>query len=324
MFADRNRRLSRAGFSLVELAIVLLVISVIAGSAMSVGLRKSESGLFTVNEKRMTMVEEGVAAYVSNRGFLPCPARPDLALTDANYGVENCAATCVGAAPNNFCTGMVPFVTLNISDELAFDGWGRRLTYGVDQRLTATAANFRDTNPDDGNNATGLTVSIIGGAVRTADAIFVLVSHGPNGRCARDRNGAVIGCAVAGNVDEQENGDADRIFVQSPNRQANYDDVTRYMLKWQMIQRAGGFIDTALCEKAAKISLCDITDPSSGSGGPTLSVGPVGCTIETGSAATYPYGNAGMQHTGCTSTQMELASTIYALCYQNLAAVCNP
>lgn len=374
MSAIRSPRRLRGGFSLVELAIVILIMSLIAGSAMTIGVSRMESAAFTDNDARMGRVEEGVAAYVSKNGFLPCPADPALGLTAAGYGVSNCAATCTCTSgcscpsppcwANHICRGAVPVVTLNISDELAFDGWGRRFTYAVDQRFTnlghaqtgalggrvfcafdprdadpATVTvdetgrqNFCASNPTDAdpaiaiNNAavasnpaaSGLWVADLNGTLRTDDAVMVLVSHGANGRCARDRNGGAANvCAVDAstpqeNIQEQENADADRAFQQSAVRSGQFDDVVRYLLKWQMVQRVGGIVDTRLCEKAARIALCGIWNPVTGAGSGMLT-GPVGCLNET----------TGAQHVGCTSIQTELARAVTSLCFADLSYVCN-
>lgn len=322
----------------------MLIIGVLVGSVVTVGISRSESARFTANANRMDKVEEAVAGFVALNKFLPCPAPPGLALNAAGYGISDCAATCTGATnPRNLCTGMVPVVTLGISQELAFDGWGRRLLYVADQRLTPQGivagngpANFRDTNPEDADfaasgpgdatinsnaAATGIWVWDLFGALRTDDAALLLLSWGPNGRCGRDRNGAVQTCAVGANTEEQENGDLDRSYQQATGRTGTFDDVVRYLDKWQLVRRAGGVLDTALCEKAARITECSTARALSGSGR-SVPTGPVGCDVETSPLPTVPV--TYVQHLGCTSVQMALAKKIVSLCFMDLSYVCNP
>lgn len=342
---------ARAGFSLVELSMVVLIIGVLVGGAVAVGISRTEAAKATANAARMDRVEEAIIAFVNLNRYMPCPAVASLAMTNAAFGVSDCAATCTGA-PRYVCVGMLPVTTLNGADDMALDGWNNRFTYAVDQRLTnmgATAnngpANFRDTNTDDGppfdavydpviaiNNATlatntsatGIWIADLAGTERTDDAAMALVSHGPNGRCARTRAGTLLTCAVGANTQEQENGDGDRGFQQSAGRQAIFDDVVHYLFKWQIVRRVGGVVDTALCERAARITECEIRNIAAGAG-VSVPTGPVGCNDETidldgNPAAPHNFN----QHLGCTSTQMELARAIVSRCFMDLSYVCRP
>ncbi|MCA8837778.1 MAG: type II secretion system GspH family protein [Proteobacteria bacterium] len=66
------------GFSLVELAIVLMIITIAFGSIAQAGLRWSEQR--RVHEKRATLelAREALIAYAMQRGRLPCPASTNI------------------------------------------------------------------------------------------------------------------------------------------------------------------------------------------------------------------------------------------------------
>ena len=118
-----SRRKSR-GFSLVEIAIVLAIL----GFVLTIGLKST--GAYLSAERRQTTVARlaGVDAalvnYVALQKRLPCPA-----VGSSAAGVEAGRAangTCSVAVLNN---GVVPWVTLGISEAEAQDGWGNRISY---------------------------------------------------------------------------------------------------------------------------------------------------------------------------------------------------
>lgn len=91
--------------------------------------------------------------------------------------------------------GAVPFRALDLEEDQSLDGYGRRLTYAVVERLA------RATTYDETGGAIGITdstgVSLIADiddpAVESV-AHFVLFSHGPNGYGAYTRDGRQLPC----------------------------------------------------------------------------------------------------------------------------------
>src|SRR5690242_8346084 len=98
-------------------------------------------------------------------GRRPCPADGQYAINNANFGVEAATpGTCTGSTPaapfgpdagtSYVVGGTIPTKTLNISDDYAFDGWGRRMTYVVDTRATKASTCYTLQNYPT-NNGTG-------------------------------------------------------------------------------------------------------------------------------------------------------------------------
>ncbi len=121
------------GFSLLEIAIVLAIL----GFVLTIGLKST--GAYLSAEKRQTTVARlaGVDAalvnYVALQKRLPCPAdgRPGA----TGIEVPRLAnGTCTVAALNN---GVVPWVTLGISEAEAQDGWGNRISYRTSNAVGA-------------------------------------------------------------------------------------------------------------------------------------------------------------------------------------------
>ena len=126
------------GFTLVELAIVIAIVAV-AGAMV---LKASGGMLETENRRavRLTLntVDLALANFVAANKRLPCPADGALASSAPDAGVELVAAN--GAcAPVSQVRGVIPWVTLGLSENEASDPWLARLSYRVDPALAGRA-----------------------------------------------------------------------------------------------------------------------------------------------------------------------------------------
>ena len=126
-----SRRKSR-GFSLLEIAIVLAIL----GFVLTIGLQATGAYLSQERRKvslaRVAGLDVALANYVAVQGRLPCPADGSLATGVALAGVEaRTAGVCTAMD-----TGVVPWVTLGLTESEALDGWNTRLSY---RTITAVA-----------------------------------------------------------------------------------------------------------------------------------------------------------------------------------------
>src|SRR5574340_847104 len=117
------------GFSLVELAMVLMIVGLLLGGLIVPLSAQMEQRRATETQKTLEETKEALTGYAVINGQLPCPADPGIPTGSANAGVANCA----------FVTGVVPWATLGTTEP---DGWGNRFTYRADTIYTdAIAAN---------------------------------------------------------------------------------------------------------------------------------------------------------------------------------------
>lgn len=246
MTETSNVKYKQSGFTLLEITIVLVVSSLMLTTMLPFitdSLRNSQA---EVTEERLEAIQNAITSYIPGNG-LPCPADVTLGVNTQHFGRQggdgngNCKN---GSTPDaNWNTGdvaggMVPTKTLGLADEYAFDGWGQRIMYHVDQRLTDSSAFL---SLDNGS----LTVNDRHGALRTAEAAYVLASHGENGHGGYTVSG-VVKSTGSTNAEEQDNCNCsataafvsyDGSFVQSLGYTATagdpktvFDDVVHYRL----------------------------------------------------------------------------------------------
>ena len=123
--------------------------------------------------------------------------------------------------------GAVPYKDLKIQEETQEDSWGNKLLYAVTEQLTDASLYMSRTGEIPINNADGAV---------TAEAAFVVLSHGPDGRGAyRNKTGGVYQACSAEAGLGQENCDDDGTFWQdllnTTTGASYYDD----QLEWRPV-----------------------------------------------------------------------------------------
>lgn len=217
----RSRR-RQAGFTLAELAIVLLVVSILLGGVLmplsvQVDLRKIGDARKSLDEIREAMIGFALA-----NGRLPCPADPTIADGTANAGVERAACT---AGTSMY--GAVPWVTLNVPES---DPWGRRFNYRVttlfaDSIAAATYGCVPPANPTQSSFALcssgDMKIQSRNPATKTAYDLTnvalpaVFYSAGKNGYGAYTQYGSLYSAPPASNADETSNATAATVIYFS-------------------------------------------------------------------------------------------------------------
>lgn len=191
-----------AGFSLIELTIVLVIVALLS-SGLIFGLSAQREITTNLDVKhQLENAKEALLGFAITNGRLPCPADPALTNSSAGAGVENCSLS----KPEH---GVLPWVTLGIPET---DPWGQRLTYFVSTKFTAALSGSSlcsftlETGikkPDGLSDATGMAnirnLTSNGGVNVAIDIAAVVVSHGNK----QGHSGS----------DEAENLDADLTFV---------------------------------------------------------------------------------------------------------------
>ena len=113
------------GFSLIELAIAIFVITLLLGGLLVPLSSQVEQRQISDTRKYLEEIKEALIGFAVTNGRLPCPA------SSASAGVENPSG---GGACTNSYDGFVPAVTLGLAvvdnQGFAVDPWGNRVHYG--------------------------------------------------------------------------------------------------------------------------------------------------------------------------------------------------
>jgi len=210
MIANRYR-----GFTLIEMAIVLLVIGLLLGGLLTPLSTKIEHERYKGSRSELEKVINSLMGYAVVNRRLPCSDTNGDGVED-NVGTANCSDE-----------GTVPWVTLGAGKE---DAWGHSIRYRVDL--------FFSTSPigDPANTVSGLTIVDSGGVALTPanpDApVVIIFSCGndglPNG--GNDANGTDDSATC------ENPGTPDLIYLQDlPD--ANFDDTLIWLSKNRLLNR---------------------------------------------------------------------------------------
>jgi prepilin-type N-terminal cleavage/methylation domain-containing protein len=204
-----TRRANIRGFSLLEMAIVLMIVGflltgMLGGMSALQSVQRDDGTRRQLDEMRNALI-----TFATVNGRLPCPAAPATSDAVTGAGLERAptASGCTGGA-----AGAFPWATLGLPQT---DTWGRRFSYRVTPAFARVAPAITLTSVGD-NTVQNLS------AVNLATQVpAVIVSHGADGAGSRNRLGALA--AAGTNASQLENSDADAIFV-SDIASAGFDD----------------------------------------------------------------------------------------------------
>lgn len=187
------------GFSLIELAIVLVIVTLLVGGLAMPLSAQIEARRVGETRKSMEAIHDSLIGYAMShttvvagvtRHYLPCPDTNNDGLEDARTGGD-CPAV----------RGGLPWITLGVKGD---DAWGNRYTYAVDANFS-TSGGFISTP-----TASSADLNIFSSASCAAPAVManipaVWVSHGPQGRGALNVNGGTPLAPASVAPDERQN-----------------------------------------------------------------------------------------------------------------------
>ncbi len=248
------------GFTLIEMAIVMVVIGLLlSGGLVAVAPVLQNSKVAETNQ-RLDRIEQALILHVIRNGCLPCPADPALASTSSNAGRANdngtyyppVSGTSTGCAATSCqnSVGVVPWINLGISEADATDGFGARISYSVAVGPELSNGMVRTPPSTYPAPTTGVQINNYGGVEQTGGteatrAAYALISHGP------DRYEAYLAGtgthittgANSGSTTQQQNDGSNRIFIQddlhAQSGTSYFDDIVRWRTAPMIVQMCG-------------------------------------------------------------------------------------
>ncbi|MBV8938973.1 MAG: prepilin-type N-terminal cleavage/methylation domain-containing protein, partial [Alphaproteobacteria bacterium] len=165
---------SRA-FTLIELAIVLVIISLVTAGGVNFLVSMLERQHIDESNARLDYIQQMLQNYLNSHDALPCPSDPKLPSTDPNFGVANCAAAGLAKDGANTAEGMLPYKTMKIDPEFAESPWKNGyLFYAVDKRMTVLGV--KELYASGSTIPGSITVNDDKGNPRTTQALYALVN----------------------------------------------------------------------------------------------------------------------------------------------------
>lgn len=221
----QSRHLVPAGFTLVETAIVLVIVALLTGGMMLTLGSQQEQSRLRETRRQLAEIKEALIGFAIANGRLPCPASP------AATGLENPEG---GGICTNRTSGFVPGITLGLSptDDKGYviDAWGNRIRYAVSESTFTTTGKMKEAGIASLNpslvvcsSSAGSTASkCASGLDLTTKALAIVYSPATNG--ARPPTSA----------DETANLTGDNVFVDHTatadgSPQGYFDDIVAWL-----------------------------------------------------------------------------------------------
>ncbi|MBI4988897.1 MAG: type II secretion system protein [Rhodocyclales bacterium] len=210
------RRLTSArGFTLTEMAVVLVIVALLIASLVIPLSAQQDIRARQETEKALADIREALLGYAASHAagdgkpYLPCPDTDD-------DGLENRTA---GACTGGIQEGRLPWADLGLGRN---DAWNNRFRYRVTAAFSNSTAGF--TLASAGN----LTVCADSACAATiaGNVPAVVLSHGANGAGAFNLSGGTNPAPTDAN--ELENTDSDDTLV-SRTSDAGFDDLVTWV-----------------------------------------------------------------------------------------------
>ncbi len=222
------------GFSLVEMAVVLIILGFVLGALlMPVQVQRQQQAQLQT-ENLLEISKKSLIGYAQSQGRLPCPATNNgTAAFPDDQGVAN-------PSTGGLCAqqvGFLPAATLGIQPTdtrgFALDGWGNPMRYAVTQ-FNAGAAATPDFTTTGDMSAVGIAalqpdIRVCASAAAASctddinvakNVVAVVYSLGPTGNVA------------SGGADEDENLDMDAIFISHEPRANGENGEFDHIMTW--------------------------------------------------------------------------------------------
>lgn len=152
-----------AGFTLIELAVVLLIVSLLLGGLLVPLSTQLSQRNIQATQAQLEEIRDALLGYAIINGYLPCPTgNTTKDPTNANYGQEDTRPTIgpnKGVCPSE--SGMLPWKTLNVAE---YDAWG----VGRSSSADPWTGHYRyRVHPNFSNSATPISLTSSPTAVET-------------------------------------------------------------------------------------------------------------------------------------------------------------
>jgi type II secretory pathway pseudopilin PulG len=198
-----SRPLASGGFTLIELAVVVLVITLLVGSILVPLTSQVQQRKLVETQRTLDDIRETLIGFAMVNGRLP---RPATSATDGNERPADCAN-------DTDCTGFLPWTTLGTQKA---DAYGKIIRYSVTPSFANAATPITLTSAPGRSVSTRQSVAPFGVVTMITSVPALIWSQGPE-RGGTSADGAAMPDDSTTNLDEKANGGATVTTVISRN-----------------------------------------------------------------------------------------------------------
>ncbi|MEO6976439.1 MAG: prepilin-type N-terminal cleavage/methylation domain-containing protein [Gallionella sp.] len=244
-FSNPYRLMNAGGFTLIEMAMVLMIVALLLGGLLPTISGQVEQRNVAETRKQLDEIQQALIGYAIINGRLPCPASPA-----ANTGMESFASghNATDGVCSNFYNGYVPAATLGLSgtniNGYVVDAWGNPIHYAVTlwnnvytqtnglsttgiSNLPTSTSYLLVCSTSTGINTATPSCGSTGTSLTTGPGVPVIIfSTGKNG-----------GLGGTTSSDETENVAGKRIFISHDFIQDGFDDIVTWISPNILINR---------------------------------------------------------------------------------------
>lgn len=201
------------GFTLIEVAIVLVVIGLLVGSFIGSLTQRIENTRVVETEDELKEIKTAILGYTYKNGYMPCADCFLLLPGNCTGGTaRDGSEDRDGNQCSNNSVGMLPWATLGLGES---DAWGTRYRYWVDPAYAHSGTLF-DLDTDDAGGEIQHRLPDDTDDTLAEKVVAVIVSHGKNGYGGITTDSIALTAIPAANVDEAENTDLDPTDPNDP------------------------------------------------------------------------------------------------------------
>lgn len=199
MRTEISRFVINVGFTLVEMAVVLMIVALMLGGLIVPISEQIDQRNRADTEIRLEEIKESLIGYALSHGHFPCPAKSAVDGTEDRDG-DTCK--------DGNRVGHLPWAALGVSN---LDGWGREFRYSV-VLAYANSATKISLSPLTARDITIKSRDKDGNVLNLSnlnDIPVVVTSMGRNGLWGYDASGVQLVDSSLTNIDEDVNGNGD-------------------------------------------------------------------------------------------------------------------
>ncbi len=262
-FMKKVQKARKTAFSLIELSIVLVILSILIVGALSVSTSGITNAKNKVTNDRLQVIYRALGEFMLAQSRLPCPGDITNTKASAGYGVEigsqgGCSGTGVYISNNqsNIAYGMLPVNALKLPSDMAEDGFGSKFSYVVNKKFTkqefagaaASPTGFSYT----ATNGTDVIKILEEPSANEIDGIiFAVISHGMNKSGAFNATSLAQNAASADTYEQQNypssisgstadygviSGQGTRVVITATSSSSDvFDDIVLYKTRDNLI-----------------------------------------------------------------------------------------